>query len=280
LCKRLHSACSALRGVHTTPARYPSNFNPLRPAARRHVSCEEGRALANAATLKETLMNRFALTLAAALIAGPALAEDIVTAASADAEVPAMRDPLIAPDGHIAASVATGLPYLAIGEVAYGVTSRFTAGVIAGVTPNTEGFGVRLRGVLIDGDADRLIAASPILFYPATQNQGNEPWFLVMPELLAEHRFANGARVHAGFGVAAATCTDTLEAFFTGKRDTDHSAFMGDLWATAKIGGSVALGHSTMLFADVTLVTPGLILGHAWIVGIPLVATVGVEHAF
>lgn len=213
-------------------------------------------------------------------------AEGEVNASVAPSE-PASTDPAFAPSGHAMVSVATGLPYLAIGEVAYGVGSRFTVGVLGGITPTTEGGGVRIRGVLLDFGVDRLVAQLPLLYYPPTRGfltvtsgMGEDAWFLVMPELQWEHRFGNGTRLHAGVGVAATSCADGLAAFL--QRDIGFAQLqrMGDVWPTFKVGGSMPLSHATSLFADVALVPDGLVYGKPWIVGVPLVATVGMAHAF
>src|SRR5437762_14386768 len=75
----------------------------------------------------------------------------------------APNDALFPSAGSVAGSVATGIPYLGIGEVAYGVTDRFAVGVVGGVTPTTVGGGVRLRGVLFERGDDRLVIGSPLL---------------------------------------------------------------------------------------------------------------------
>jgi hypothetical protein len=214
------------------------------------------------------------------LIAQAAEQDSVVTASS---PVASANDPMFASAGHFSATAATGVPYLAIGEAAYAFTDRFSMGVIGGITPTTEGAGIRLRGVIAGRGADHLLVVSPLLYYPATAGLGNEPWVLAMPSVLAEHRFDSGIRAHAGFGVAAATCTDALASFFEqgpARMRDNPGGFMGDLWATATVGASWPLAARTSVFSDVSLVSQGLTFDRPWIGGPPVVATLGIEHAF
>src|SRR2546425_12235612 len=62
---------------------------------------------------------------------------------------------------------ATGIPYLAIGEYAYGISNRLTVGFMAGVTPSVEGYGIRVRTVLYQPDPGfRIYFCTPVFFYP------------------------------------------------------------------------------------------------------------------
>src|SRR6185503_14158511 len=47
--------------------------------------------------------------------------------------------------GQLGFGAASGIPYVAIGEVTYGFGERFAMGAIAGITPRTVGFGLRPR---------------------------------------------------------------------------------------------------------------------------------------
>src|SRR5438552_7891888 len=119
-------------------------------------------------------------------------------------------DELFPEAGTFSGAFATGIPYVAIGEVAYGVSDRFALGVVGGITPTTVGAGLRLRGVLFEKGGDRVVLGAPILYYPPTGGLGDEPWMLTMPSLLFERRFESGGKIHFGAGIAAATCLDAI----------------------------------------------------------------------
>ncbi len=222
----------------------------------------------------------------AILAAAPGSAEEAEIARTVDPSSSQSNDALFAPAGHLAGTVASGIPYVGIVELAYGVTSGFTVGVIAGVTPDTEGIGLRLRGVVAKKGNDRIVLTSPILYYPGTASSGGDQWLLVMPSLLAEHRFEGGLAVHVGLGFAAAECTDSIGSFFrTGsfgreKDDDQKMGFMGDVWATATVGAGLPVGRATALFGDVTLVTQGLALGHHWVGIVPVIGEFGIKQTF
>jgi hypothetical protein len=85
------------------------------------------------------------IALAASL---PALAEDAAPSA------PPRGDYLFPAGGSFSATAASGLPFLAIGEVAHGVSQQCSIGIFAGATPDmpgidgTLGLGVRPRVIL------------------------------------------------------------------------------------------------------------------------------------
>jgi hypothetical protein len=211
-------------------------------------------------------------------VTGTALADESVQLEqSVEIARPPVNDSLMAPAGGWNLVVASGIPYLAIGEIAYGVTRGFTVGATLGVTPDSPGIGLRVRGVLAEGGANRLVVTSPILYYPASQASHGEPWVLVMPTFLAEHRFQDGKTVHVGIGAAATSCTETLGALFSGGHIDTHT-FMGDLWATATLGGAMPLSDSSSLFMDLSLVSQGIVLGRDWVGHPPVIVTVGFKH--
>ncbi|MHB1846688.1 MAG: hypothetical protein ACYCWW_17850 [Deltaproteobacteria bacterium] len=203
--------------------------------------------------------------------------------ATTEASPTSPDDALFPGAGRAAVSLGTGVPYLAIGEAAYGVTDRFAIGALGGVTPFVWGAGLRARGVLHDGGSLRLVLVSPVLYYPPSAGLGNEPWILAMPSLLAEHRFAGGAAVHVGAGAAAAACTGAIGSLATmgtiGHEHADGQGFMGDVWGTATLGGSLPIAHSTVMFTDASALSGGLAFGRPWIGGPPLVLIVGVRRA-
>jgi hypothetical protein len=192
------------------------------------------------------------------------------------------RDVLFPQPGSVSATVATGIPYVAIGEVSYGVTERFAVGVMGGVTPITYGIGLRARGIVAEGTAGRLAVVVPVLYYPATGSLGHEPWVLTLPQLLAERSFDNGALLHIGVGAAAAMCTEAIAGVLTGRHHEDgEEGFMGGFWNTATVGGALPLGFQTTAFLDATLIMKGFrMAGSDWIGGPPVVITLGLRRAF
>lgn len=78
---------------------------------------------------------------------------------------PARADYLFPGHGNLGASVATGAPFAAIGELSVGLGDRFAAGAIVGAGPFKGGVvaGLRPRGDIIHVGPLRLGAEMPVL---------------------------------------------------------------------------------------------------------------------
>jgi hypothetical protein len=188
--------------------------------------------------------------------------------------------------GRVALTASTGVPFLGIGEVAVGVTDGFAVGAIAGVTPLVSGFGVRVRGILLEGGAWRLSAVAPVLLYPRTSNTSGPPWTLVRANVMYERILPSEWRLNVGVGLIGAATLARLNRTF-GAKDysdgagglrpygTDSPATAG-LWGTISAGATMPLGPRWSLFADAGLVFErAQLAGSSWIGGVPVTATLG-----
>jgi hypothetical protein len=187
-------------------------------------------------------------------------------------------DPLFPRAGHASITVASGVPFVGIGEVAYGFTDRFALGAMTGLTPDmgsirgTVGVGLRPRAVLFASGAWRSTIVAPILYYPEVRGFGDtEPWMLVQPTLTVERSLGRSASVHAGAGLIAAAC---MESILTLGKEHD---MMGGVWNTATAGGNVALSARTSVFAEGGVVLRGVTVAPDWIGG-TAIAFVGVTR--
>jgi hypothetical protein len=188
-------------------------------------------------------------------------------------------DPLFPHAGHFAGTVASGVPFVGVGEAAYGFTDRFALGAMVGATPNvggiegTLGVGLRPRGVVFTSGAWRSSLVAPVLYYPQVSGFGGkmEPWMLVQPTLTLEHSLGPDASVHVGVGLIAAACMDSILTL--GK---EHD-MQGGVWNTATLGASTRLSAHTTLFAEAGIVLQGVVPATDWIGG-PAIAFVGVTR--
>lgn len=188
-------------------------------------------------------------------------------------------DPLFPHAGHFAGTVASGVPFVGVGEAAYGMTDRFALGAMVGVTPNvgsiegTLGVGLRPRGVVFTSGAWRSSLVAPVLYYPQVSGFGGkmEPWMLVQPTLTLERSLGSDTSVHVGAGLIAAACMDSILTL--GK---EHD-MQGGVWNTATVGASTRLSAHTTLFAEAGLVLRGVVPATDWIGG-PAIAFVGVTR--
>jgi hypothetical protein len=190
-------------------------------------------------------------------------------------------DYLFAERGQWSGTFATGMPFVAVGELAYGASDRFAIGGMAAATPDvghikgTITAGVRPRGVLFASGAWRSTLVVPILYYPQVKGFGDEePWMLARPALSLERELPSGARLNAGVGLIAAACTESLLTL--GKERT----MMGGVWNTASIGGAAPVSARTSFFGEGSAILDGVVPAHHWIGGAPVVALAGVSSAF
>ena len=222
---------------------------------------------------------RFFVASAVLFASSSALAAD-----PADGPVPAPSpaghvDPLFPHAGHFSGTVASGVPFVGVGEAAYGVTDRFAVGAMVGATPNmgpiegTLGVGLRPRGVVFTSGAWRSSVVAPVLYYPKVTGFGGsmEPWMLVQPTLTLERSLGADTSLHAGAGLIAAAC---MESITTLGKDHDMA---GGVWNTATFGGSTRLTDHTSVFAEAGLVLKGVVPAPDWIGG-PAIAFVGVTR--
>jgi hypothetical protein len=221
---------------------------------------------------------RWAVGASAFLLTGLASAASPVTPDAAPARTESSWDYLFPRGGGFTATGATGIPFLAIGELAYGVGNGFAVGAVAGATPNVGGihgtmaFGLRPRGLLFTSGEWRSYVTVPIFYYPEVDGFGGnmDPWMLVRPTLSLERQLPGGARLSVGLGAIAAACTESIVTL--GKRHTME----GGIWDTATVGGSVPLSGRTQGFVEASLVMSGLVPAQDWIGGAPVAAIAGV----
>ena len=180
-------------------------------------------------------------------------------------------------------TVGSGLPYVGIGEYAYGVSDRFSAGLLIGATPKVMGYGFRLRAVLYEnGDQNfRMTFRVPTFYYPQTKDLGGEPWWLTFPVVATEWKFASGVRLSADAGVLATVCAESLSHSLFGTGHHEEMEEMGFEGSTMySIGGGVAipLSYSVVLQSNLDFIfDKGGLADRSTAVETPFVWTVGLS---
>ena len=221
-------------------------------------------------------------------LAAPALAEqpppDVVPAS---APAPA-KPPDYAFPGHkrVSVSLATGIPFVVMSELAVGLGNRFALGALAGIAlsgsdgPRNTGFGLRPRVVLLEFGSTRVTTVAPLLFYPIARGS----WLLARPSIYVEHRFPNGAFLGGGMGAVLVSTVDNLSGRksvvlpYGGGSTSNAADGSNGIWNTASLVGALALGSQTQVFAEATLVLRGVQLaGDNWIGAVPFTATLGLS---
>ena len=193
--------------------------------------------------------------------------------------------------GRPSLSAATGLPFLAIGEVGVGLTQGVAIGAVGGVTPSVLTAGIRPRFLVRASERYAVTLSIPMLWYPKASapgpgNVGSTAWVLARPELMLD--VSPNARTHVagGVGVIAAASTLALGNKLRGREfvvpayggaTESRVGFAGGIWDTLCMHASYALDPPTHLFAEGSLVFRGLALADN-VGGPPLVVTLGVRR--
>lgn len=216
-------------------------------------------------------------------------------ASAEDAPQPAPAPtPSAAPDalfpgaGKGTLAVGTGIPFLAMTELSFGVHERVAIGGLAGIAlsgsgaPDNVGFGVRPRVDVWDAGTYRVTVTAPTLYYP----KKTSAWFLSRPSAQVERRFADGSGVFAGLGLVMVVSQDSLTGNgrsggallpYGGTPSTKAGDASNGVWNTVNVGGSLALSSKTLLIGDGALVLRGISLpGQEWVGGVPFTVTLGV----
>lgn len=184
------------------------------------------------------------------------------------------RDALYPGSGRISVTAATGVPFVAIAEVAVGVTDHVTLGVLAGQTPALYGVGLRPRVALWRSQSQRITWIAPTLYYPRHSGRFRQAWVLSRPTLLLEERAHESVTLHLGVGlmIASVVASDTEPAMQGTLQNLDHG-----LWASVQFGGRLRLSSAWSAFLDVDLVHD--LDGPSWskIAALPVVASLGVS---
>jgi hypothetical protein len=214
---------------------------------------------------------------ASASSSSPTVADADESTHVADGHEPESSDPMFPRAGGFGAAAASGIPFLALGELSYGFTDRFALGAIAAATPDmgsipgTMAFGLRPRGVVFASGPWRSVVAVPVLFYPKVDGFGHrEPWMLARPTWSLEYALPSGAFVYVAAGVVGVACVDGIVTL--GKEHT----MVGGVWETGAIGASIPLSRRTNLFGEASLITRGVEPAPDWVGGLPVVTMIGV----
>ncbi|HTR81678.1 MAG TPA: hypothetical protein VMM58_08610 [Bacteroidota bacterium] len=193
-------------------------------------------------------------------------------------------DHLFAADGGSMVTVSTGIPYIGIAEYAYGISDRFSVGVMVGTTPNVEGYGVRARAIIAQPSDDvRFYFRVPAFYYPHTKDLGGDPWVLTWPVLSAEWRLNSGTRISAGAGAVVASCFDSfIRKIGLGSKESENEEMiMGGIWNTFHAGVAFPVSRDVMVQAEGSTVMHGFTFAqHDWVGGPPVILVIGLSYSF
>ena len=185
----------------------------------------------------------------------------------------------------------SGIPYVAIGQYAYGFSNRVSVGLVYGYTPFVKGYGIRVKAVIAQpSETFRLYAKSPFLYYPKTKEGDGEPWILTWPSLNGEWKLKNGTRLWAGAGVIGAGCYNYIfrrkaemkEHVDAGHDPHEETELMAGIWNTFQFGFSKPISRKMSFVAEIAPVMEGFKLKskQGFLDTAPVIITVGLSYSF
>lgn len=169
-------------------------------------------------------------------------------------------------------TLATGIPFVGVAEYAYGVTDRFTVGVLGGITPAVEGYGVRLRSVIFQKhDHYRVYFCTPVIYYPTLS--GGDPWWLARPNINFEWVKKNNVRYKFGGSAFLAASNNSL---FGNSR---NATLKPDVWSSVHGGVSLPIGRNLSFQTEVSYVSKGIRPINDFVGAPPVVLVLGVSYS-
>jgi len=190
----------------------------------------------------------------------------------------AAGDPWLPGSGKFSASIATGVPFLVMSELAVGITDHAALGVLGGTTPIVSGFGLRPRMALPLTSSVRILASAPVVYYPP--HADGPGWWLARPSSELAWQATRAFSLAGGAGVVG-IATDSV---LFGRNDQAAASAYGRelqnrrtaLWWTLNALVSADVSEKTWLFADLTTVFDrGRLAGEDWIGGPPFIVFLG-----
>lgn len=172
-------------------------------------------------------------------------------------------DHVFAANGGAKLTLATGIPYIGIAEYAYGFSEKITGGLLWGLTPNVEGYGVRVRAVVYqETESFRVYFCTPILYYPKTKELGGDPWWLTRPNINFEWITSTKFRYKFGGSIIAAASHHSLFG------DPSKAKLQPGFCNAMHVGISLPIGSGIMFQTELSAVMSGLqIAGKDWVGG-------------
>ena len=198
------------------------------------------------------------------------------------------HDYLMPGKGKSMVSLYTGVPYIGVGEFAYGISNRVSVSAFLGVTPVNYAFGSRIKAVLIETSGNfRINLKTTAIYYPFMKFGEGDSWALGWQAANAEWKLKNGSRLWAGAGILGVSCLDKLFPSEGGKKmmpkDPEEKEMeMDGVFNTFQFGYSKPLSSHTSLVIEVAPVMQGFKLKekNGFLDAFPVIVTAGFTHTF
>ena len=213
-----------------------------------------------------------------------------------------MNDPNYPAKGRFNAGILTTYssktpPPVLIGTVTYGISNKFSMGIVSGTTGNLAVYGIKLNAVLLQRNSFRMAFRMFSAYYPERNGKflfdrkdlHVMPWMLSMGVVDAEWRTNKGIRWALGVGMLETHCIDGMKRWFSNlghHRQGSEIEEEGDLpfetFTSLQAGVSIPISKKLTFHPEVFTVFKGgkLIKSGEHRVGFPIIATVTLTYSF
>jgi hypothetical protein len=118
-------------------------------------------------------------------------------------------------------------PPALVADATYGISDKFSVGVIAGTTGAQSLAGVKMNSMIFQRNNFRVVCRMVILYYPGrdgqylfdTSDKFIMPWMLTMGAVNAEWKSKKDIRWSLGMGVLETHCIEGMKKYFWGAGD-------------------------------------------------------------
>lgn len=192
-----------------------------------------------------------------------------------DARAQHSFDHVINRGGEVRISLLGGIPIVGSTEFAYGISDRFTFGVLGGFTPFEEAVGIRMRTVLYrEVESFRIYYCTPVILYPQTRRVDPDPWFIIRPNINFEWMKGSNFRYKLGGSIIGSSSYHDL---FGDKSRARHPQ---EIWTAVHAGLSLPLGKALSFQAEISYITKGIQPVNDFFGGPPFILITGLSHTF
>lgn len=193
-------------------------------------------------------------------------------------------------------------PPVLIGDVMFGVTNRFSVGIVGGTTGSLGLYGLKVNASLLEKKNFKVLFRFMSVYYPERDgmflfDKDDEyvmPWMLSMAVMDAEWRLPNGLRWSLGMGLMETHCINDMKMWFGMEHDhslhalddghvgaVDSGALI-DVFNTVQASVSIPLSKRFTLRPEVIAVFKGaeLIEKGQWKVTFPVNPYLSITYSF
>ena len=155
-----------------------------------------------------------------------------------------------------------------IGDVTYGISNRFSLGIVGGTTGTLSLVAAKIAANLYEYKKFRLLYRMSMIYYPERKGtflfdqskQNVMPWMLTMGLLDGEWRMKSGLRWSVGMGLLETHCIDGMMAMMLGQKldaEEEEDELPFELFNTLQTAVSIPLSKKLVLRPEAIMVFKG-----------------------